>query len=335
MKKILKISGIIFSSIAVAAVIAVISLYIMSPSSAGKEIAAKKGLPYHAVAAHRGASYYAPENTIPSFIIARELGADYLECDVQKTKDGKLIIFHDKTPDRTTNAAEVFPGRERNPIGSFTYKELMQLDTGSWFNKKNPDRARQSFKGLKICTFQEYVDSAESSNRHPGLLIELKDPKLYPGIEKEVIDILIFKGRTKNPKAVIIRPDMIQSFDKNSLARCRDLAPYIPRNYLVAAKGEPETEWDERGWPGHLEDAISNDAEIGPSGYLGWPWYTGKAHKKGLLVIMYTIDKDFHFRLLNYFGTDWMITNKCDKALEFYGRKPLSTPDDIMNKYNL
>ncbi len=335
MKKIFKIAGILISSVIVIGIVGFISFYVISPSSAGKEIAAKKGLPWHAVAAHRGASYYAPENTLPAFVIARELGADYLECDVQRTKDGKLIIFHDATPERTTNASVIFPGREKDPIGSFTYKELMQLDSGSWFNTKNPDRARKSFKEIKICTFEEYIDSAGGNGPNPGLLIEFKNPKLYPGIEKEVIDLMIRKGRTQNPKAVIIKPDVIQGFDKKSLAKCWELAPFIKRNYLVSEKKDKDTTWDERGWSGLLDDAVSMESEIGPSGYLGYPWNIGGAHRKGLLVIMYTIDQDLQFKVLTHFGVDWIITNRCDKALEFYGRRVLSSPEEIMKRYKI
>ena len=333
MKKPSKILGIIFCSLAGLILVAVLSAYIMSPSSAGKEIAAKKGLPYHAVVAHRGASYYAPENTLPSFIIARELGAEYMECDVHRTKDGKLVVFHDDVPDRTSDAAVIFPGREKQPLGSFTFDELMKLDTGSWFNKKNPDRARDSFKGTKICTFEEYVDAAQGSKI--GLLIELKSPKNYPGIEKQVIDVLIQKGRVGKDKPLAQNPDMLQSFDKDSVAKCKEIAPYIPRNYLVAEKGDPDTKWDEREWNGLLDDASGMNAEIGPSGYLGWPWYTGPAHKKGLLVIPWTLDKDFQFWLLTMCGVDWIITNRCDKAIEFYGRQVLAKPEDIFKKFNI
>jgi len=335
LKKILKALSIIFFSLSGLIILALITAYTISPPNAGKEIAAKKGLPYHAVVAHRGASYYAPENTVPAFIIARELGADYMECDVQRTRDGKLIIFHDETPNRTTDAAIVYPGREKNPIGSFTYKELMKLDAGSWFNKKNPKRARESFKGIRICTFEEYIDSAKGENNNSGLLIELKSPKLYPGIEKEVIDLLIKKGRVNNPQTINLKPDMLQSFDKDSIAKCKELAQFIPRNYLVAEKGDVDTKWDERGWAGLLDDALSMNAQIGPSGHLGWPWYTGKAHKKGLLVITWTLDDPFQFRLLTHFGIDWIITNKCDKGLEFYGRKIFMQPQEIFQKFNL
>jgi len=119
----------------------------------------------------------------------------------------------------------------------------------------------------------------------------------------------------------IDKPDILQTFDKKSLEKCRELAPFIKRNDLVSEKKDKDAKWDERGWPGLLDDALAMEAEIGPSGYLGYPWNIGSAHRKGLLVIMYTIDQDMQFKVLAHFGVDWIITNKCDKALEFLWKK--------------
>src|SRR3989344_540836 len=71
---------------------------------------------------HRGAAGYEPENTFCSFEKALELGADAIEFDVRKTKDGNLVIMHDETVDRTTNG--------RGPIKDFTLKELWRLNAG-------------------------------------------------------------------------------------------------------------------------------------------------------------------------------------------------------------
>lgn len=314
---------------------------IMSPPWAGGDIAAKNNLPHHAAAAHRGASYFAPENTYEAFIIASALGADYLECDVQRSADGTLIIFHDDTPERTTDAARVFPGRDKKPVGSFTWRELQQLDAGSWFNAKNPDRARPSYKGIKICSFEKYIDAAEATANHPGLLIELKSPSHYPGIEGEVIAALKKRGRvmavSRDGTMTLPRhkPDMLMSFDRESVARCAVLAPEIPRTYLVAEKGDPDSKWDDRGWRGFLDDAAAMKAQIGPVGYLAWPWYTGKAHRQKLMVIMWTIDREWQQWMVNFFGIDWIITNRIDRALTFYGRKPKASLEDIFLRYKL
>lgn len=77
------------------------------------------------IIAHRGASAYAPENTFAAFEKAVELGADFIELDIQITKDGKLAVIHDDKVDRTTNGTGF--------VREYTMNELEQLDAGSWF----------------------------------------------------------------------------------------------------------------------------------------------------------------------------------------------------------
>jgi len=175
------------------------------------------------VIAHRGSTYWTPEETEPAFLWARNIGADYLEFDVQKTKDNQLIAFHDKTLKRTTNVADVFPDKVNEEIDRFTLKELRQLDAGSWFNKKNPDRARKSYEALKILTLRDIIKIAEGyriahkngqpvkeiingewtgyylyekdpndNGNRPGLYIETKNPK--PGVEKLLAEELTRYG---------------------------------------------------------------------------------------------------------------------------------------------
>ncbi len=178
-------------------------------------------MPDNAVIAHRGTIYWAPELTEAAFRWARNTGADYVELDVQRSKDSVLIIMHDKTFKRTTDVAVKFPGREADPIGSFTCEEIMTLDAGSAFNKKNPDQARQIFAGQNVLVFEDVFRIAEgkrikrntdgtrvftkdetgkyhfeyeadpADNGHrPGVYIETKTPDEYPGLEEQVYDEL-------------------------------------------------------------------------------------------------------------------------------------------------
>lgn len=94
-------------------------------------------LPRNIVIAHRGTTYWAPEETEAAMRWARNIGADYLELDLQRTKDGVLIALHDVNLRRTTNVETVFPDRADSPVSEFTLEELRQLDAGSWFNKAN------------------------------------------------------------------------------------------------------------------------------------------------------------------------------------------------------
>ena len=94
------------------------------------------------IIAHRGASNLAPENTLASFRLAKELGADGFECDVQLTKDHKLVIAHDFFTDAHTGV--------KGDIYDMTFDELRQLDFGKW---KSPE-----YEGEKIPTIEEVLD---------------------------------------------------------------------------------------------------------------------------------------------------------------------------------
>lgn len=78
------------------------------------------------VIGHRGAAGLAPENTFAGFDLALELGVDGIETDVQKTKDGELVLFHDHLLDKTTNGTGV--------LQEMPWQELRRLDAGSWFD---------------------------------------------------------------------------------------------------------------------------------------------------------------------------------------------------------
>ena len=109
------------------------------------------------VIAHRGSTFWTPEETEPAYRWARNIGADYLELDIQLTKDNKLVAFHDDDLKRTTNIEEIFPNRTDETINDFTLIELRELDAGTWFNKANPNQAKESFKNLKVLTLEDVI----------------------------------------------------------------------------------------------------------------------------------------------------------------------------------
>ncbi|HFA50620.1 MAG TPA: hypothetical protein ENJ95_16560 [Bacteroidetes bacterium] len=134
----------------------------------GQAIKVRDYVPDDMVFAHRGSTYWTPEETEASLRWARNIGADYLEFDLQKTKDGFLIALHDSNLSRTSNVREVFPERADSAAIYFTLKELRQLDIGSWFNGANPDRARKAYAGLKILTFKDVIKIAEGYRLKKG-----------------------------------------------------------------------------------------------------------------------------------------------------------------------
>lgn len=161
--------------------------------------------------AHRGATGYAPENTIAAFDKGVEMKADYIEIDVQRSKDGELVIIHDTTVDRTTDGT--------GSVKDLTFEQLRNLDAGSWKGEE--------FKGEKIPTFDEILDTYHGK---VGILIELKSPELYPGIEAQVAQELIERNLDKPQNEKII----IQSFNFESMKITNSLLPKVPIGVLTS-----------------------------------------------------------------------------------------------------
>ncbi|MEQ8353058.1 MAG: glycerophosphodiester phosphodiesterase family protein [Leptospiraceae bacterium] len=312
--------------------------FLLSPPGSGQDLSRERGIPFPALMAHRGASGLAPEETRPAYLLARELGADYLEADIQRTKDGVLIALHDDDLSRTTNIEEVFPERARDTVDTFTYAELMQLDAGSWFNESRPEWARPSFVGLKILTLEELIDISEGGYHKPGLYLETKSPERFPGIEKQIVDMLTRRGWIGNEQPIeseessleetpLDAPDrvsvrsmpgriIVQSFSVESLEIFKELAPSVPRVFLFGQ----ETVEQAGSFESVLEEALSVQANAGPSGYMAWPWYTSKIHARGMIVHYYTINQSWQMWLINQFGADGIFTDRIDLALDYFGR---------------
>jgi glycerophosphoryl diester phosphodiesterase len=165
------------------------------------------------IVAHRGASGYTPENTLVAFDKAVEMKADYIEMDVQRSKDGKLVIIHDPTVDRTTNGI--------GEVKDLTYQQLKRLDAGSWKGIQ--------FTGEKIPSFEEILDRYDGEI---GMLIELKSPELYPGIEEQIVQVLKERNLDHPHNEEII----IQSFNMNSMKKMNFLLPKMPIGILTSDK---------------------------------------------------------------------------------------------------
>ncbi len=192
--------------------------------------------------AHRGASGYAPEHTLAAYEMAIRQGADFVEQDLQFTKDGALICMHDPELSRTTNVADIFPDRAtlRDPdetgkphrgyfVIDFTLAEIKRLDAGAWFNRANPFAARPDFAGQRVPTLEETIDFV---GQRAGLYIELKHYPFYKqlGLDmaERVAAILKARGYERTPERIFI-----QSFFKAALLRMQQLAPRYARVQLL------------------------------------------------------------------------------------------------------
>ena len=169
---------------------------------------------------HRGAAGVAPENTLAAVKAGSQSGADFVEIDVQLSRDGVPFIFHDNTPARTTNVAEVFPDRVNDPITSFSWNELQQLDAGSYFSA--------DFAGEKIPHFDAVADVLTGET---GVFIEIKSPSQSPGVEQVVADALANDAEwSELEKAGKIE---VLGFDAASNKAFAELAPEVPLQQLT------------------------------------------------------------------------------------------------------
>lgn len=106
---------------------------------------------------HRGYNTVAPENTIPAYILSKQKGFKYVECDVAFTSDNVCVLLHDDTIDRTSNGS--------GSISSLTYEQVLQYDFGSWKSS--------TYAGTKIPTLEEFLMYCKGLGLHP--YIEIKD----------------------------------------------------------------------------------------------------------------------------------------------------------------
>ena len=156
---------------------------------------------------HRGASAYAPMNTIPAFELAAEQGADGVELDVHLIKDGELIIVHDFTIDHTTDGT--------GTVTDKTLAELKEYDAGSWFDAK--------FAGEKLPTLDEVF---EAVGDRLYINVEIKSLSREADGTEEVVAECI--QRHNMSERVIL-----SSFNPYVLKRFRPIAPDIPLGYLL------------------------------------------------------------------------------------------------------
>lgn len=185
------------------------------------------------VIAHRGASGYLPEHSLPSKAMAYAMGADYLEQDLVMTKDNHIVILHDIYLDRVTDVAEVHPDRKRNDgryyVIDFTLKEIRQLKMTDGFKIKDgkqvanfPQRFPLWKSSFRIHTFEEEIELIQGLNKSMGKTVgiypEIKSPSFHrhegKDISKAVLLVLKKYGYTAKNDLVYL-----QCFDPIELRR--------------------------------------------------------------------------------------------------------------------
>ncbi|MEO7588119.1 MAG: glycerophosphodiester phosphodiesterase [Arachnia sp.] len=229
--------------------------------------------------AHRGASAYAPENTIPAFQMAIDQGAQGIELDLQRSADGVLVAVHDETINRTSSGF----GR----VVDLTFEELRRCDFSNGFI---------GHRNVRIPTLTEILDLVRPTNL--SLNVELKNSvELYPDIELEAAEVVAAAGMTERV--------LFSSFNHPSLANLRGVVP--PSQIGVLYSDGLYNPWQYARWIGA--------GALHPSWLaLRQPDYVWLAHETGVKVNVWTVDEEKDVAHAIEIGVDALVTNFPDRA---------------------
>jgi glycerophosphoryl diester phosphodiesterase len=234
------------------------------------------------VIAHRGASGYAPENTMAAFRRAVEMGAPFIETDLQITRDARVIAMHDSTLDRTTNG--------KGQVHLSTLEEIRGLDAGSWFDGRGPE----SFAGERVPRLEEILDFAKEKDTN--FFLEIKSGPAW-GVEHAVVAALRDRGASARVVILSFDPASLDGVHQLDSAMMTGLLCEYPSNDLV-------------------ERTVRAGArQLAARGDLITPADVEKAHHAGLQVVAWTVNEPEQMKHLIATGVDGIITDYPDRLL--------------------
>lgn len=228
--------------------------------------------------AHRGASGYAPENTLPAFKMAADMKADGVELDVQLTKDGEIVVCHDETIDRTSN--------NKGLIMNYTLEELKKMD----FSYGN-----EAYEGTKIPLMSEVFELLKDTGL--TINIELKTGIIFYDIEEKIVEMTHKYGF--NDRVIY------SSFNHSSVLKIKEIDSTARTGFLYA-----DGPIDMPGYGARYKvDALH------PAGYnLRFPNFMEECREKNLDVNVWTINKECDIKECITRGVNAIITNYPEKA---------------------
>ena len=260
---------------------------------------------------HRGASGYAPEHTIPAYDLAQKMGADYIEQDLQLTKDGVLVALHDDTLDRTARpTAESVPGDCTGLVIEKTLAQIKTCDMGTWFNETYPQYAKPEYVGLKIPTLEEVFQRYGTGVNY---YIETKNPEAAPGMEEELLRLMDEYGLT-DPASARWQV-LIQSFSPASLQKIHTLDSSLPLIRLFDSVEMSET------IRAQLDATRTYAVGIGPSKTDVDAALVEAAQARCLDIHPYTVNETAEMEGLIALGVDGMFTNFPDRLEAVLGKE--------------
>lgn len=244
--------------------------------------------------AHRGASGHAPEHTMPAYELGKEMNGDYFEIDLQLTKDGHIVAMHDDYIDRVSE----YSGK----VDSYTLEELKQIDIGSWFNRKYPQRAKDEYKNQNVLTLEEIIDEFGTDINY---YIEIKKSKDSDKIIEKLLNVLEeydLIPKRKNSGQVVI-----QSFYPEYLLEIHELEPNIPLVQLIRYRKRATISKEK------LETIQKYAVGIGLNHRRLSKRYVRKVREAGLLIHPYTVNKKSRMKKLIRWGVTGIFTDFPDR----------------------
>lgn len=254
---------------------------------------------------HRGASAYAAGHTLAAYEMAVLMGADYIEIDLQMTKDGKLVALHDSV---------VTLHNAQQAVADVTFDEIQLLSPGKEFDKNHLSYTLPNFLELRIVDLSEILNYFGDRVNY---YIEIKSPKVYPGIEEELLRQLqehqLLNRVDPIPKVII------QSFSTKSLQEIFAMEPSIPLIKLYTFRKKARLSKKE------LKELTEYASGVGVNVEAVNRKFIEKMHSEKLLVHPYTVNDEETMRSLLNFGVNGIFTDKPDVALRVRNEK--SIPD--------
>lgn len=252
-----------------------------------------RNAPAQYVVGHRGAAAHAPENTVPSFRKALELGADALELDIHLTRDKHLVVTHDEQVDRISN--------NRGLVAHYTLDALQALDAGYQFT---PDQGRTfpwRGKGVPIPTLAEVVDACPNT----PLVIEIKPDRI--AVAKALADFLQKHDRRQTVLVCSFHDRNLQAFRQYAPDYATGAGPSETKRFVLAA-------YAGRAAPA----ALSYNALTVPRTQYGLPIVTRRTVRRardgGLHIQVWTINDPRHMQQLYRLGVQAVTTDYPDRA---------------------
>ncbi|GAA3754135.1 glycerophosphoryl diester phosphodiesterase [Spinactinospora alkalitolerans] len=243
------------------------------------------------IVAHRGASAYAPENTLAALREAHRRGADMAELDVRQTADGAFVVMHDPTLRRTTNAGAVFPERRPWRVCDFTLAEIRRLDAGSWYGP--------AFAGEPVPTLEEALETLKDNGL--GALVELKVRRRDPAAALRLIGRIAadphWRGAGADSRLIL------QSFDWTAL---RGIAEHLP-GARTAVLGTTYSRLA-------LRRVARYASQVNPHHLRVSAPYVRHVHEHGLTMFSWTVNTDSAIRRVIRDGVDGIISDYPDRV---------------------